>query len=110
MRPWKDILKIPLGQLPRVPLDPIAGTVAPTVINFKSTFGTYAVDLLLTNLDLVAALTYQFAPTGTIKTLAAGGEIAFSNVLLDSVRIVGNAATGNWEVLAFALPREILYR
>lgn len=103
-------MKMPLGQLPRIPLDPIAGTVAPTVINFKSTFGTYAVDLLITNLDLANALTYQFTPTGTAKTLNAGGEIVFSNVLLDSIRIVGDAATGNWEILAFALPRELLYR
>jgi len=101
---------MPLGQLPRIPLDPIAGTIAPTVINFKAAFGTYAVDLLLTNLDGAAALTYQFGPIATPKTLNAGGEVAFNNVLLDFIRIVGNAATGNWEILAFALPREILYR
>lgn len=101
---------MPLGQLPRIPLDPIVGTVAPTVINFKAAFGTYAVDLLITNLDLAAALTYQLSITGTPKTLAAGGEIAFSNVLLDSIRIVGNAASGSWEILAFSLPRELLHR
>jgi hypothetical protein len=110
LRPWNEIIKMPLGQLPRVPLDPIVGTVAPTVINFKAAFGTYVADLLITNLDLVAALTYQFVPTGTPKTLAAGGEIAFTNLLLESVRIVGNAATGNWELLPLALPRELLYR
>ena len=106
---------MPLGQMARVPLEPIAGLLVPVNVNFKATFGTYAIDLLLTNLDAGAVLTYQLntgaiAGAGAIKTLAAGGEIAFNNVLIESIRVVGNAATGTWEILAFALPRELLYR
>ena len=111
MKTWSEIITMPLGQMARVPLEPIAGLLVPVTTNFKALFGTYAVDLLLTNLDAVAALTYQLnAPGGAIKTLAAGGEVALNNVLIESIRVVGNAATGTWEILAFALPRELLYR
>jgi len=101
---------MPLGTMARVPLEPIAGLLLPINTNFKQQFGTYAIDLLLTNLDVANTLTYQINNvSGVAKTLAAGGEIAFNSVIIENIRVVGNAGTGTWEILAFALPREILF-
>lgn len=108
---WAEIINMPIGQLPRVPVDVLTGTTAAVVTNFMQLYGAYAIDFMLTNLDGAAALTYQLnSPQATPVTLAAGAQIAFSNVLLESIRIVGNGATGNWELLAFVLPRELLYK
>ena len=113
MKTWSEIITMPLGLMARVPLEPIAGLLVPVVTNFKAQFGTYSVDLLIRNLDLVNPLTYQLntpAGAGAAMGLAAGGEIGLNNVLTESVIIVGNVATGTWQMLPFALPRELLYK
>lgn len=112
---WGEILKMPLGSVARVPLDAIAGTVAggnvDQIINFKASSGTYAVDILIRNLDAVAALNYRLNNVdGQVMVLDAGAEIGYSSTLFDKIRVTGNAATGTWQVQALALPRELLYK
>lgn len=101
---------MPLGQLPRIPIDPIVGTIAAAVIPFVQQYGTYAIDVMISNLDVANPLTYRLnsLTRGNNKTLDAGADVAFSNVLLESLVITPDAATGSYEVLPFVLPRELL--
>ncbi len=107
---WHEIIKMPVGQLPRVPVDPIIGTTAAVATSFTQIYGSYCVDLLISNLDLVNPLTFRLnSLTGQVnKTLGAGGEVVLNNVLLESVVITPDAATGSFELLPFLLPRELL--
>ena len=101
---------MPVGLLPRVPIEPINGTVAATTIPFMQQYGSYAIDVMISNLDVVNVLTYRLnsLTRGANKTLDAGADVAFSNVLLESLVITPNAVTGTFEVLPFLLPRELL--
>lgn len=112
LKPWRDVIRMHIGELPRIPITPIVGTVAEVITPFIQLYGTYCVDLLISNLDLVNPLTYRLnSLTGQVnKTLWAGGEIALNNVLLESVVITPNAGTGTFELLPFLLPRELLER
>ena len=102
---------MPIGQLPRVPVEPIIGTTAAVTTPFIQIYGTYCIDLLISNLDAAAVLTYRLnsLTRGANKTLAVGAEIALNNVLLESVVITPNAVSGSFELLPFLLPRELLY-
>ncbi|MBA7635866.1 hypothetical protein ES703_43470 [subsurface metagenome] len=110
LKTWAEIVKMPIGQLPRVPIEPIIGTTAAVTTPFVQLYGSYAVDLLISNLDLANVLTYRLnsLTRGANKTLGIGGEIAFNNVLLESVVITPDAVTGSFELLPFLLPRELL--
>jgi hypothetical protein len=106
---WQEIITMPIGNMPRVPIETIAGLLAPVLTDFKQSFGTYAIDLLITNLDLVNPLTYSLnSITGAQKTLAAGGEIAFNNVIIERLLVTPDAGTGTFEILPFLLPRELV--
>jgi hypothetical protein len=100
---------MPLGELPRVPIDPIIGTTAALTTSFTQEYGTYCVDLLISNLDIANVLNYRLNTTrGPGKTLGLGADIAFNNVLIESLTITPNAGTGTFELLPFVLPRELL--
>lgn len=112
LKPWGQIIRLQVGLLPRVPIETIVGTVAVVSTPFIQIYGTYCVDLLISNLDVVNPLEFRLnSLTGQVnKTLAAGADIALNNVLLESVVIVPDVATGNFELLPFLLPRELIER
>jgi len=100
---------MPLGQLPRVPVEPIVGTVADTLIHFPSLYGTYGIDVLISNLDITNPLYVRVNKAINPKTIGASGEVALSNVIVEYLQITPNASTGSFEVLPFVIPRELLF-
>jgi len=107
---WQEIIQMPIGQLPRVPVDPVPFTTSPILYHFPSIYGTYAVDLLISNNDLTNSLTFRINRSATEKTLNPGAEIALENVIIEYLEITPHDTTGSGEFLAFVLPRELLFR
>lgn len=112
LKPWSEVIRMHIGELPRVPITPIVGTTAAVTTPFIQLFGSYCIDLLISNLDVINPLTYRLnSLTGQVnKTLQAGAEIALNNVILESVVITPDAITGSFELLPFLLPRELITR
>jgi len=100
----------PLADYPRVPLDPILRATVDDTINFLELYRNYAVDVLITNLDVANPLVYFMNGSQVGSTVPAGGAVFLSNVILYRLRITSNAVTGAWDVTPLGVSYDLLVK
>lgn len=89
-------------------LQPQVGTIVDITINYVLSFGVFATDLQIRNLDAAAIMQYSINSRDNLETIPAGGTQGVDNILVETIRIVGNAATGSWELSHVGIPFELL--
>lgn len=107
---YQVVLRKALTNYARKYLRPRSGTLTELTIDYILEYGVFAIDVQIRNLDAAATMQYSVNSRGDLETIPAGGTQVITNTIIETLRLVGNAATGDWEVSHMGIPYEDLVR
>lgn len=101
-------LKKPLDAYLKKYILPRFGTTVAVIIDYLSTYGVFAINVKIRNLDGANSMTYSLNARGNDVTIPAGGTDIIEDSPVEVLYITPNAGTGNFSVEAQGIKYEEL--